>query len=150
MALLDSTMKESQRLNNLTTGKLLVSIVSPFSGTNLTPKVAMAREAFTNVTISDGTIIPKGYKVSVESRLLDPTLYPNPEKFEPDRFLKLRDTDSSKWHFVTTSPKHMGFGYGRHACPGRFFATNEMKTILTHLLIKYDWKLTQHGRLPRL
>jgi cytochrome P450 len=110
----------------------------------------MARKALTNVTLSDGTIIPKGYKVNVESRLHDPTLYPNPEKFEPDRFLKLRDTGSSKWQYITTSPEHMGFGYGRHACPGRFFATNEMKIILAHLLTKYDWKFTQQGRLPRL
>ena len=33
----------------------------------------------------------------------------------------------------------MGFGYGEHACPGRFFASNEIKIALAHLLLKYDW-----------
>lgn len=28
-----------------------------------------------------------------------------------------------------------------HSCPGRFFASNELKIALMHLLIKYDWKL---------
>lgn len=32
----------------------------------------------------------------------------------------------------------MGFGYGRHACPGRFFAANEIKLILARLLLDYD------------
>jgi len=34
----------------------------------------------------------------------------------------------------------MAFGYGEHACPGRFFASNEIKIALIHLLLKYDWK----------
>ena len=34
----------------------------------------------------------------------------------------------------------MGFGYGEHACPGRFFASNEMKVALSFLLLNYDWK----------
>lgn len=108
----------------------------------------MQRLALSTITLSDGTIIPKGYKFAVESRHDDPTLYPNPEKFQADRFLKLRDTDRSKWHFVTGSPEHTAFGYGKHTCPGRFFASNEMKIILTHLLIRYDWKFTEQGRLP--
>lgn len=116
----------------------------------LTLTVTMQRIALTNITLSDGTIIPKGYRLAVEHRLQDPTLYPNADKFELDRFLKLRDTDRSKWNFVTGSPEHLGFGYGKHTCPGRFFASNEMKIVVIHMLLKYDWKFTEEGRLPNI
>ncbi|OWY45282.1 cytochrome P450 [Alternaria alternata] len=122
MKLLDSAMKESQRMN-------------PVS------------DPLANITLSDGTIIPKGYKLAVEHRLQDPTLYPNVDKFELDRFLKLSHTDN-KWTFVTGSPEHLSFGYGKHVCPGRFFASNEIKIIVIHMLLKYDWKFNEEGRLP--
>ena len=40
--------------------------------------------------------------------------------------------------FVTTNEQNLGFGYGRHACPGKFFAANEVKMILARLLVTYD------------
>ena len=42
---------------------------------------------------------------------------------------------------VSTSPDHLGFGHGQHSCPGRFFAANEIKVALCHILVKYEWKL---------
>lgn len=35
----------------------------------------------------------------------------------------------------------MHFGYGRHACPGRFFAANEIKLILARILVDYDIRM---------
>jgi cytochrome P450 len=35
----------------------------------------------------------------------------------------------------------MGFGYGRHACPGRFFAANEIKLILARMILDFDMKM---------
>jgi cytochrome P450 len=35
----------------------------------------------------------------------------------------------------------MSFGFGRHACPGRFFAANEIKLILSRILLDYDIKM---------
>lgn len=35
----------------------------------------------------------------------------------------------------------MAWGYGRHACPGRFFATQEVKVLLAQLLLEYDFKM---------
>ncbi len=37
----------------------------------------------------------------------------------------------------------MPFGFGRHACPGRFFAANEIKLVLAQLLLNYDMKLPE-------
>lgn len=33
------------------------------------------------------------------------------------------------------------FGHGQHACPGRFFAINEVKVLASHLIMKYDFRL---------
>ena len=46
-----------------------------------------------------------------------------------------------------TDSRNMAFGYGKYACPGRFYASNEMKLVLAHLLLRYDIKLPDgHGR----
>jgi cytochrome P450 len=50
--------------------------------------------------------------------------------------------------FVSTSATHLGFGHGEHACPGRFFASNEVKIIMCHILLKYDWELIE-GKHPK-
>ncbi|KAJ2970508.1 hypothetical protein NUW58_g9674 [Xylaria curta] len=39
---------------------------------------------------------------------------------------------------MSTSEKFMGFSHGLHACPGRFFATNQMKITLGHMALLYD------------
>lgn len=50
---------------------------------------------------------------------------------------------------MSTSSKHLGFGHGNHACPGRFFAANEIKVILAHMLLKYDWELAPGSKDPQ-
>lgn len=74
---------------------------------------------------------------------MDPEVYPNPEKYDLYRFYNLRaqPVKENGYQYVTNSPQHLLFGHGTHACPGRFFASNEMKIALCHLLLKYDWKL---------
>lgn len=32
----------------------------------------------------------------------------------------------------------VGFGFGKHACPGRFFVPNEIKTFIAHMVLYYD------------
>jgi len=112
----------------------------------------MRRIALREITLSDGTIIPKNTTVAAsESRMWDPSVYPQPEKWDGTRFLKLRE-ESGKEHvaqLVSTSPEHLGFGHGQHACPGRFFAANEVKIALVHLLLKYEWRLPE-GVVPKV
>lgn len=40
--------------------------------------------------------------------------------------------------FVSLSTTYHPFGLGKHACPGRFFAANELKLVLAHLLLNYE------------
>jgi cytochrome P450 len=46
-----------------------------------------------------------------------------------------------KHQFVTTSPDSLAFGHGNHACPGRFFASNEIKIVLIELLRNWEFRL---------
>ncbi|OHX00762.1 cytochrome p450 [Colletotrichum incanum] len=91
-----------------------------------------------DVTLSDGTVLPKNSLCIVLADFSDPQVYPEPEKFDPWRFLKARERpgEENAWHMVTVAPEQMTFGIGQHACPGRFFAANEVKIALCHMLLK--------------
>lgn len=39
---------------------------------------------------------------------------------------------------VALDDTFLGFGFGKHACPGRFFALNEMKIFVAHMVLNYD------------
>lgn len=106
----------------------------------------MRREAEDTIKLNDGTIIPKGTSLVVANdRMWDSTYYDSPETFNPYRFLEMRQTPGQEAHahLVSPSPEHLGFGLGTHACPGRFFAANEIKIFLCHMLLKYDFKLVE-------
>jgi len=49
---------------------------------------------------------------------------------------------------VSLGPEYILFGTGRHACPGRFFAVNELKAMLAYVLLNYDIKLVDGNRRP--
>jgi cytochrome P450 len=77
---------------------------------------------------------------------MDPERWGNPEEFDGNRFLKLRGDNGvgGKYTFIETGiGQHdlIAFGHGPHACPGRFFLNNEIKVILSYLLLNYEMKL---------
>ena len=156
MKLLDSTLKETQRVEPPSFSKSLTndrreSMIKRY--TDHPPKTAVfTRAADEAVTLPDGKTIPKGgfFKLFMDSAM-DPNVFPNPETFDPYRFLKLRERpgEENSWQFVTTSPESLAFGHGMHACPGRFFASNEVKIALCWLLLKYDWKLEDGVSRPQ-
>ncbi|OAA57981.1 ent-kaurene oxidase [Niveomyces insectorum RCEF 264] len=133
LKLVDSVMRESQRMN------------PPFLD-------SFRRFTLKALTLQDGTHIPAGCLIEAANKavLMDPQLYPDPETFDPYRFVRLRTTDApdplqfknrEQYQFVSVTKENMSFGFGRHACPGRFFAANEIKLILAQLLLNYDMKL---------
>lgn len=109
----------------------------------------MHRVASDEVQLSDGTRIPKGsYTMVALDKMEDASVFGEVSGFRPQRFLEMRQKPGheNKWQFVSTSPEHLAFGHGRNSCPGRFFASNEVKVILIHLITKYDWKWAAEGR----
>lgn len=83
--------------------------------------------------------------------MADESIYPNAKTYDGYRFLNKRKEpgNAHKFQLVTTSREHIAFGHGVHACPGRFFAANEIKIMLVHLLMKYDWKFAEHTSRPQ-
>ncbi|KAI9735351.1 MAG: hypothetical protein M1818_006546 [Claussenomyces sp. TS43310] len=124
LKLMDSFMKESQRLSPVTL-------------------IPINRIAHEDVTLSDGTKIPKGAILGVPiTAMTDGKYQEDPLTFNGHRFYDKRQQDGneSKFQFVTTSNDFIAFGHGKHACPGRFFASNEIKIALVHMLTKYDMR----------
>lgn len=100
--------------------------------------------ALEDVTLPNGLTVKKGKKIVVDqTHMWNDRYYADSKTFDGYRFLRMRETPGEDHvaHLVSTSPNHLGFGHGVHACPGRFFASNEVKIALCHLLLKYDWKL---------
>ena len=88
---------------------------------------------------------------------LDETIYEDPSKFDGFRFVKMKErqrqdgsnaSSEKRFDIVTLSVNFLGFGYGRHACPGRFFVANEMKLMLAHIVLTYEVKLETKGIHP--
>lgn len=112
----------------------------------------MVRTATGDIRLPDGLHIPKGTRLGVSSHAAwDPNVFPNADKFDAFRFLRLREQPGSEnlWQLTTTRPEQIAFGHGKHACPGRFLAANEIKIALCHLLLKYDWKLSPSTTVPK-
>jgi cytochrome P450 len=113
----------------------------------------MTRAVVKDFTFSDGTKVPKGSYVLIPMHAMyqDDSIFPQSSKFDAFRWSRLRDQpgNENRYQFVTTSPTHINFGHGKDACPGRFFASQEIKLLLAHTLLHYDICLENPGRLPQ-
>jgi cytochrome P450 len=112
----------------------------------------MRRLATRDITLRDGTQLPKGSTTCISTALMrDPAVYENPGEYDGYRFLKMaqKRPDAKNCSFVATSLEHLAFGLGKHACPGRFFAATVLKIALCHLLLKYEWKFLE-GSKPKV
>ncbi|KAJ7678862.1 hypothetical protein DFH06DRAFT_974719 [Mycena polygramma] len=56
--------------------------------------------------------------------------------------------DDWKYRLTGTSPHCLSFGGGRHICPGRFFASLELKCLVAYLVLNYDVKTPVAGNRP--
>lgn len=142
---LDSVIVESQR-------------TSPPSTTGLK---RLFKEPY---TFENGLHIPKDTYVCMPITAIenDPTHTPHPEVFDGLRQYRLsrqaqesritgpnnNNNNNNKLRFVDPTTTTLNFGYGRAACPGRFFASLEIKMILVKLLAEYDLKFLPGARRP--
>ncbi|OAL70062.1 hypothetical protein A7D00_5591 [Trichophyton violaceum] len=129
---LDSAVRESMRLNDVMVHLLPLDIIS-----------------------GQPINIGEGIQISAESGLRtvfpaqmvhhDRDIYQNPERFDAFRFSREHETSSNeqpttgKRELVTTvSTSFLPFGYGRHACPGRWFVAYMVKQATAYALLNYD------------
>ena len=105
------------------------------------------RKVLRPITLSDGTSIPSGtYTFSPAHAInFDPTIYANPQTFDGLRFYNLRRLslaeDEKKHQLTSVTKTEMQFGGGRHACPGRWFASHQVKMVLAAMIGRYEVKL---------
>ncbi|KAI1795278.1 cytochrome P450 [Ganoderma leucocontextum] len=134
MEKLDSFLRESQRHN----------------GVGMT---SMIQKAMKDVTLNDGSLVPRGTLVHAVSYVMhhSDTHYPSADEFDPFRFSRMRALAGecgSKYQFASTSPHYIPFGHGQHTCPGRFFVANQMKIVVAYIVMRYDLKLGRDGKRP--
>jgi retinoid hydroxylase len=80
-----------------------------------------------------GFRIPRGWRVAIGPRSVhfDPELYPEPERFDPQRWLK-----GERPPFT-----YIPFGGGPRTCLGMHFALLQMHIVLALLLREFVWEL---------
>ncbi|OQR71774.1 cytochrome P450 4V2-like [Tropilaelaps mercedesae] len=101
----------------------------------LFPPVPVISRTVTKEFKLDGKAVPVGTQVICHIWELhkDPDVFPDPFKFDPDRFLPENSTGRSPFAFVP-------FSGGPRNCIGQRFALLEEKILLVHLLRKYNLK----------
>ncbi|KAK6635099.1 hypothetical protein RUM44_000348 [Polyplax serrata] len=82
-------------------------------------------------------VIEKGIPIviSISGLHMDPKYYPDPEKFEPDRFT---EEEKRKRHRYAYLP----FGEGLHQCLGQRYALMQIKIGLANLLANYKFEVS--------
>jgi len=105
--------------------------------------VGVRRKALKDYTFADqGVYCPSGSTVCAAAydRMHDSNVYPNPEAFQPRRFIDI-DSPACGAKFTDVSEKYLTWGFGSLACPGRFHASIVIKLVITHLVMQYDISL---------
>lgn len=134
--------------------------------TTVEPIATFQRKALKNITLSNGQVIPAGTTIECPNYAVshDEALFEDADEFDAFRFYKLREkaalertpdqtSDASMQNqFASVSQNSLAFGYGREACPGRFFSANELKVIFSIALLQYEMKLAEgsEGRYPNM
>ncbi|OGM49897.1 hypothetical protein ABOM_001529, partial [Aspergillus bombycis] len=115
---------------------------------------SFSRQTVQGITLSNGQYIPPGTSIETPLQAIyqDDSNYPDSDTFDGFRFYKIRRDGGATLHarnqFVTSNEQNLVFGYGRHACPGRFLAAAEIKMIISRILLDYDFK-NADGRTER-
>lgn len=95
------------------------------------------------MTLSNGLRIPKGARIVLPTAAInmDREFFQDPETFDGFRYYRLRTANEEARNtnqMVTVGKKDLTWGYGRHACPGRYIAEVVMKLVVIEFLARYE------------
>ncbi|KAM7191678.1 Cytochrome P450 [Rhypophila sp. PSN 637] len=137
----DSAIRESMRLSD-------VGIVS------------LPRDVVGNkpLDLGNGIVVPPGTRLvyPTQPMHLDPDHHQDPLRFDAFRFSRPFEQqsqgqeekdDKTRELMVTLTPGFLAFGYGKRACPGRWFVAQTLKQALGYLVMNYDIELV--GEPPK-
>ena len=139
---LDSVLRESQRM-------------SP-------PSVLGMRRLFKQPhTFADGLHVPRGTYTCLPTFAIenDPANTPRPEVFDGLRNYRNRQqtrtvdskrkSNSEEHEYASAEHNALNFGYGKSACPGRYFASLATKILFVKLLTEYEFKFLPGYERPK-
>ncbi|CAG7725542.1 unnamed protein product, partial [Allacma fusca] len=88
-------------------------------------------------------VLPVGSLVAIPIHPVhhDPKYWPNPEKFDPERFTK---ENSINRHPCAFTP----FGHGPRNCIGNRFALTEGKAAIAHIVLKFELEPCDKTMIP--
>ncbi|XP_014276569.1 probable cytochrome P450 6a17 isoform X2 [Halyomorpha halys] len=94
--------------------------------------VTILSRVCTKDTVIEDVKISKGTKVFISPLAVhyDPEYYPDPEKFDPERFSEINKESRPKYTYL-------GFGEGPRICVGMKYANIFVKTSVVLILLKY-------------
>nr|VWO96212.1 Cytochrome P450 51 [Ganoderma boninense] len=128
--------------------------------------LSMGRKAMkdSDLTLRDGTHIPCGALVQAAAYAMHHDSVAlgggRADAFDAFRYARMRSGSQAttttsqdggarhrgaRHQFTSTSPEYVAFGHGAHACPGRYFASNELKAVLAYIVLNYDLRLGGDG-----
>ncbi|KAK7676907.1 hypothetical protein QCA50_020163 [Cerrena zonata] len=94
-----------------------------------TPHAVMEDDEYRGMFIPKGTIVI----ANVWNMLHDPEVFPDPETFNPSRFLNDGKLDPN-----ILDPSSVAFGFGRRICPGRHLSDASLFLTVTSILHTFD------------
>ncbi|RDI89562.1 hypothetical protein Vi05172_g121 [Venturia inaequalis] len=139
----DSAIRESMRVSNFLTRGVQRKVI--------------AKDGIENKRA--GWKLPYGTTVGIDAHSLmhDPLIYPDPDSYDPFRFARAQEQEETatsasdgeqpkttgllenkQLSISTTSGTFLPFGHGRHACPGRFMVSHELKMLLAYATMFYE------------
>lgn len=131
---LDSVLRESQRMSPPTT-------------------LGLKRLFRADYTFENGTHVSKGAYVCMPIYAIenDAENTVHPESFDGLRNYRLRQrkAESEEHQFISAEPTCLNFGYGKSACPGRYFAALVLKMLFVKLLSEYDFQFLPGAGRPK-
>ena len=82
--------------------------------------------------------VPAGSTVAVSPAVSNrmPDCFPEPERFDPSRYVSPREEDKQGFAWIP-------FGGGRHRCVGASFAMMQLKAIFSVLLRRFEFEMAQ-------